>query len=122
MKTASICTKCQSSEIYVIPFSPVTEANPRIQTGWTFLNSTPVTRYLCGQCGYLEEWVTSQYDLKMLVASLSGRSVPEVPGNPGFQEVNPSKCPACGGDISPADGVCPSCGINFGLPRESINN
>ena len=49
-----------------------------------------------GQCGYIEEWITSPYDLQQLVASLSGQSVPEVQGSPGFQEVSPDKCPACG--------------------------
>ena len=121
MKTSKLCPKCQSAEIYTIPPGPVTDANPRVQTGWTFLSSTPVTRYLCGHCGYMEEWISSQYDLLNLVASLSGRMVPEVQESPEFQEVNPDKCPACGGDIAPTDGVCPSCGINFGLPRVSVN-
>ena len=52
MKTTSLCTKCQSPAIYIIPYNPVSDANPRVQTGWTFLSSTPVTRYLSGQCGY----------------------------------------------------------------------
>ena len=36
---------------------------------------------------------------------------------PRWEDVDPNKCPACQGPITPDIAVCPSCGINFGRAR-----
>ena len=121
MKTSAACPKCGSTEIYRIPNPMRREADPRIQTGWTYWSSIPVTRYLCGQCGFIEEWIASQTDLAALVRSLPSPALPEELYIPHFEEVDPTKCPACGAEITPDEVVCPTCGINFGLARTNAN-
>ncbi|MGI4791398.1 MAG: hypothetical protein ACRYFS_21430 [Janthinobacterium lividum] len=120
MKTSQLCPKCQSQEIYRIPGNLWSKADPRVQTGWLRSEAVHVTRYLCGQCGYIEEWISDQNSLQALAATLAGQwqAEPDDLVRPSFDNADPSKCPACGGDITPEDGVCPSCGINFGLARQ----
>ena len=118
MKTTHTCPKCASNAVYRIPNGLTSDADPRIHQGWT-RRDIAITRYVCGQCGYLEEWVTSQQDLQALMDSFGQQSssVPEPRFVPDFEEVDPNRCPACGADITPADRICPSCGINFGRPQ-----
>ena len=123
MKNSGVCPKCESQEIYTVPNSLWNAADPRIHLNW-MSSGIAITRYFCGQCGYLEEWITSPESLRELTGSLPrqsvlDRQVPHRPPTPNFEEVDPDRCPACGADITPEDGVCPSCGINFGLPREA---
>jgi len=105
MKTTGLCSKCTSDTVYCIPNSLTSEADPRIHRGWTRWDIA-ATRYVCGQCGYLEEWIASQPDLSALTASLAQQPspMPEPRFMPNFEGVDPSHCPACG--------------INFGRPRD----
>jgi hypothetical protein len=41
-------------------------AGNNIPTGMTILSSVKVTRFLCSQCGYSEEWIESPSDLEKL--------------------------------------------------------
>ena len=116
MKNSATCPKCQSQEIYRVPHNPMNGADPRIQTGLTDLSGFPVTRYLCGQCGFLEEWIAAPGDLRKLVGQLPGPVVLRGRTGPDVQVLDASKCPACGADLAPEDMVCPACGINFGRP------
>lgn len=120
MKTSGICPKCESLEIYRIPHNYWNEADPRVQTGWTYLSSIPVTRYVCGRCGFSEEWIANEQDLRALISRLTGTEMPSERVMTGFEEVDPNRCPACGEAITAADAVCPSCGINFGLSSSEL--
>ena len=62
MKTSKKCTKCQSGDIVPIPGQPWTGGN-NIKWPW---NTVKVTRYLCGSCGFIEEWVDPADDIARL--------------------------------------------------------
>ncbi len=63
VKNTNICPKCQSKVIVRIPGSVQGDGN-FIQAGW--LSSIEVVRYMCGQCGYTEEWIDRPEDIKNL--------------------------------------------------------
>ena len=66
MEKTRSCAKCGSSEILRIPGSVgAFGSGNNIQLGATLFSSVKVTRYLCGDCGFLEEWVESA-DLQKL--------------------------------------------------------
>jgi hypothetical protein len=65
MKTTGKCTKCASSDILKIPGpAGLFGSGNNIPVGVTIFSSVKVTRYLCGLCGYSEEWVESASDLQ----------------------------------------------------------
>jgi hypothetical protein len=65
MKTTGKCTKCASPEILKIPGQAgAYGSGNNIPVGATIFSSVKVTRYLCGRCGYCEEWVESASDLQ----------------------------------------------------------
>lgn len=55
MKHSHHCIKCNSSEILKIHGSTAWGNQNYIYSGG--LKPVLVTRYLCGECGYSEEWV-----------------------------------------------------------------
>jgi ribosomal protein S27AE len=63
MKNSNTCPKCQSRDIMRIPGS---NSENYIPFGLTVFTAIPVTRYLCGQCGFIEEWIDSQDDIEQL--------------------------------------------------------
>jgi len=58
MKNSSQCPKCSGKEIVRIPgrSGPYGSGN-HVPAGLTIFGSVKVTRYLCGQCGFSEEWI-----------------------------------------------------------------
>ena len=67
MKTTGKCPKCASSNILKVPGQAGGfGAGNNIPVGRTIFSSVKVTRYLCGQCGYSEEWVEQASDLQKL--------------------------------------------------------
>jgi predicted RNA-binding Zn-ribbon protein involved in translation (DUF1610 family) len=63
MRTTQVCPKCGSHDIAVIPGGVrVDGADNIIMVGWTILSSIKVTRYLCCECGFSEEWVDDPED------------------------------------------------------------
>jgi predicted nucleic-acid-binding Zn-ribbon protein len=66
MKSTNTCPKCQSTEIVRIPgqTGPSDTYNfIPISGGW-IPTSVSVTRFLCADCGFSEEWVEGEDDLK----------------------------------------------------------
>lgn len=64
MRNSRACPKCQSSDIVRIPgdvrgFG----AGNNITLGSTIFSSVKVARYLCGSCGFAEQWIDSADDL-----------------------------------------------------------
>jgi hypothetical protein len=67
MKMTGKCTKCHSSGILRIPGQTgAFGSGNNIPVGKTIFSSVRVTRYVCGHCGYSEEWVESTSDLEKL--------------------------------------------------------
>ena len=64
MKKTGECPKCSSSEILKIPGKRGYRSSNDISLGMTVFSSVYVTRYLCAQCGFSEEWVDSASDLQ----------------------------------------------------------
>lgn len=64
MKISSSCQKCQSSKIVRIPGEiRAFGAGNNITVGTTIFSAVKVTRFLCTECGFSEEWVESASDL-----------------------------------------------------------
>lgn len=65
MKHSHHCPKCDSSDIIKIagPAS-VGYSQNKIPTGW--ISSGNVDRYVCGECGFSEEWIAKKEVLQKL--------------------------------------------------------
>ena len=64
MKNSKNCPKCQNNEIIRIPGEArAFGAGNNILVGRTIFSAAKVTRYLCGSCGFSEEWVESVDDI-----------------------------------------------------------
>ena len=65
MKNKKVCPKCGCKEIIFIPAMSGYQGGNFIDTGFTFMSSIPVLRYICSECGYSEEWIDKS-DIKTL--------------------------------------------------------
>lgn len=64
MKNSVTCPKCNSNNIIKIPGKVGSYGSGNnISFGFT---SVKVTRYLCCDCGYSEEWIDSKQDIEKL--------------------------------------------------------
>ena len=67
MKNTKTCPKCQSREIIRIPGQVgAYGAGNNILRGQTIFTAIKVTRYVCSQCGFSEEWIDSKKDIAKL--------------------------------------------------------
>jgi len=67
MKNNEECTKCNSKDIAIIPGTVGgLGAGNNIMTGMSIFSAIKVTRYLCCNCGYCEEWVDNKDDIKKI--------------------------------------------------------
>lgn len=58
MKNTKTCPKCGCTEVLRIEGSVGTfGAGNNIQIGYSRYSAVEVTRYVCCQCGYSEEWI-----------------------------------------------------------------
>jgi len=68
MKNTGQCPKCQSTVILRIEGATgAYGAGNNISTGMTVFSSVPVTRFLCTECGFSEEWIDSHEHIAKLV-------------------------------------------------------
>jgi ribosomal protein S27AE len=58
------CAKCSSPDLLSIPSVP--GEDPRIVIGERGMRMVAVKKYVCGHCGYIEEWVDDPRDLAEL--------------------------------------------------------
>ena len=65
MKKTKQCPKCQSDQVIHIPGAPGSHktGEPIPVGGVVIIESVLISRYLCGGCGYSEEWIDSDDDL-----------------------------------------------------------
>lgn len=67
MKETRTCPKCNAQDIILVKGASSKfggTIHNIIPTGmWGAFTCVPITRYVCGQCGFSEEWVDSKKDL-----------------------------------------------------------
>ena len=67
MKQTNICPKCSGREIVRIPGQAgAYGSGNNIPMGATIFSAIKVARYVCGNCGYCEEWFDNPDDLQRL--------------------------------------------------------
>ena len=70
MKNSCLCPKCSSKDIALIPgLAGAYGAGNNILTGATIFSAVKVSRFLCLNCGFSEEWVESKDDLEKIRSS-----------------------------------------------------
>lgn len=66
MKNCRVCPKCNDKNIIRIPgLTGIYGVGNNIQVGF-WKGTVNVTRYLCCNCGYSEEWIDSEEDINKL--------------------------------------------------------
>lgn len=61
MKQSNICPKCQSTDVIRVPGKAgAYGVGNNIQLGRTNFSAVLVHRYVCGHCGYSEEWIDKE--------------------------------------------------------------
>ena len=65
MKNSKCCPKCHSENIVRVPDNPARYAsgNNIYTTNMTLFGKIPVIRYVCCNCGYVENWVENRHEL-----------------------------------------------------------
>lgn len=65
MKNTRCCSKCHSESIVRVPDNPGRHAsgNNIYTTTMTLIGKIPVIRYVCCDCGYVENWVENRHEL-----------------------------------------------------------
>jgi hypothetical protein len=58
------CGKCGSPELLLVPTTPGQHSH--IVLGERVLQAVAVTKYICSDCGHVEQWVNSKADLERL--------------------------------------------------------
>ena len=58
------CARCDSREVLKVPSTSGDHSH--IVTGDRLLHTVRTTKYVCTDCGLVEEWVNSRDELKML--------------------------------------------------------
>lgn len=66
MRKTGRCPKCDSHNIVRVPDNPSRHAsgNNIYTSKLTLAKKIPVIRYVCCDCGYVENWIESQKDLQ----------------------------------------------------------
>lgn len=65
MKNSTYCPQCGSQNIVRVPDKPNrhTSGNNIYTSALTLMGKIPVIRYVCCDCGYVENWVERQREL-----------------------------------------------------------
>ena len=58
------CGKCGGGELFAIPATPAEHSH--IVVGERLMRNISSSRYVCTDCGYVEEWVLDAEDLQIL--------------------------------------------------------
>lgn len=69
MKHSQTCPKCQAQEIIHIPGKSQKsgyDVGRSIRFGRTNANVAMVDAYICGSCGYMEDWAASTEELEKI--------------------------------------------------------
>ncbi|VIG69969.1 Uncharacterised protein [Clostridioides difficile] len=67
MKNIKKCPKCGSTDIVCVPDNAHKYlANSIAITKTVTVQRVPVSRYVCCSCGYLENWIETNYELNII--------------------------------------------------------
>lgn len=58
------CLACESAALFAFPVGP--SEHSHLVVGTRVLEMIPIQRYVCTNCGHIEEWVNSKSDLQKL--------------------------------------------------------
>ncbi|MGI6181981.1 MAG: hypothetical protein ACOYIE_07885 [Agathobaculum sp.] len=74
MKNTRTCPKCGGRDIIRVPDHPYRHAsgNNIYTTKMTLFGKIPVIRYVCGGCGYVENWVEGSGERNALRRAFGG--------------------------------------------------
>jgi ribosomal protein S27AE len=75
MRSTRVCPKCGSHDIIIPGSVNLFGSGNNIPTGLTIvgtMGAVKVARYLCGGCGFIEEWVDNPEDLKKIKKKWKG--------------------------------------------------
>ena len=72
MRRKNQCAKCASSNLLRIP--PVPGEEPHIAIGRRGMHPLTISKFVCGDCGYIEQWVSSDDDLAKLRSEYADQS------------------------------------------------
>lgn len=68
MRDSKNCPKCNSKNILRVPGKHYGYgAGNIIHTGMSALSAVKVTRYVCEECGFSEEWIDNKEDIVKLI-------------------------------------------------------
>lgn len=70
MRHAKVCPKCQSGEVLRIPEKACGDSAVGLSNWWP--TNVWVTRYVCGACGFNEQWIESVDDLQKIRERFEG--------------------------------------------------
>ena len=69
MKNCKICPKCRSGNIVRIDgYAGAYGSGNNVMTGASIFSAVNVNRYICGECGFTEEWIDKE-DLDKVLGS-----------------------------------------------------
>ena len=84
MKNVKICPKCGSHDLFMVKgYAGGYGTGNNIMVGMTIFSAVPVNRYVCGYCGFTEEWIDRE-DIERV--RNSWRATVEKVGNPYYIE------------------------------------
>ncbi|WP_342527114.1 hypothetical protein MKY84_00855 [Chryseomicrobium sp. FSL W7-1435] len=68
MKNSGVCPKCNHDEVlHLHGILELNQIGNNIYTGAAgTITASPVGRYLCMHCGYLEEWLDNMHDIEKI--------------------------------------------------------
>jgi hypothetical protein len=69
MHTHIHCLACGSNALFAFPVGPGEHSH--LAVGTRVLEMIPIQRYVCTDCGHVEEWVNSKADLQKLAGEHS---------------------------------------------------
>lgn len=74
MKNTNCCPKCRSRNIVRIPDNPYRHAsgNNIYTSSFTLTGKIPVIRYVCCDCGYVENWVETRRECDEIARTFGG--------------------------------------------------
>ena len=66
MKNSKVCPKCNSSNVIKIPCKASKMGKWNNAVIWIGLKHFDVTRYMCSECGFIEEWIDIKDDIDVI--------------------------------------------------------